>query len=153
MPARALKIFDVNLRQQFYSQARIERSLELANVLKVSDEELPVMASMLGLGGTVTYQLAALRKRFDLRLVAYTRGGKGSLLVTDTEQHEHPGHPTDVVDTIGAGDSFTATLCAGLLNDVPLPELNNHANLVAAFVCSQKGATPTLPTHLKNTTP
>ena len=151
MPARALKIFDVNLRQHFYSQARIERSLELANVLKLSDEELPIMASMLGLGGTVTDQLATLRKRFDLRLVAYTRGGKGSLLVTDTELHEHPGHPTNVIDTVGAGDSFTATLCVGLLNDIPLPELNNHANLVAAFVCSQKGATPTLPIHLKKT--
>jgi len=149
MPAHSLKIFDVNLRQSFYSETCIEQSLELANVLKLSDEELPVMASMFGLSGAVTEQLAELRGRFNLRLVAYTRGGEGSLLLTDTDLHDHPGHPTEVVDTVGAGDSFTATLCVGLSHDVPLPELNDHANRVAAFVCSQQGATPRLPDHLK----
>lgn len=149
MPARALKIFDVNLRQSFYSEACIEQSLELANVLKLSDEELPIMTSMFGLSGSVADQLAALRDRFDLRLVAYTRGGEGSLLVTEADAHDHPGHPSEVADTVGAGDSFTATLCVDLLHDVALPEMNDHANRVAAFVCSQTGATPRLPDHLR----
>lgn len=149
MPSDSLKFFDVNLRQSFYSKTCIEQSLKLANVLKLSDEELPVLASMFDLSGPVTEQLTVLRERFNLRLVAYTRGGGGSLLMTDTDMHDHSGHPSEVVDTVGAGDSFTATLCVDLLHDVPLPELNDHANQVAAFVCSQKGATPPLPNHLK----
>ena len=144
----ALRIFDINLRQDFFNRETIESSLRLANILKLSDEELPVLAAMFELAGDAPTQLQRLREHFDLRLVAYTRGGSGSLLLSASETSEHSGLPCDVVDTVGAGDSFTATLCTGLLAGLPLAEINVRANAVAAFVCSQAGATPTLPQHI-----
>ena len=144
----SLKIFDVNLRQDFYSLEIIKESLELCNVLKLSDEELPVLASMFDIGGSVQEQLAAFREIFDLRLIAYTRGADGSLLVAIDEISEHPGCPCEVVNSVGAGDSFTASLCIGLLNERPLNEINEYANRVATFVCSQDGATPLLSEEL-----
>jgi fructokinase len=148
MRPQALRIFDVNLRQNFYSKEILETSLRHANIFKLSDEELPTLARFFDLTGQVLNQLQALRGMFDLRLVAYTRGGEGSLLVTANETSDHPGIPTEVVDTVGAGDSFTATLCMGLLQNLPLAEINRRACQVASFVCSQSGATPQLPSNL-----
>jgi fructokinase len=144
----AVKIFDVNLRQAFFTQAAIEASLRHANVLKLSDEELPVLAEMFDVSGTVPEQLEALRNQWDLRLVAYTRGAEGSLLLAASDCDEHGGHPAHVVDSVGAGDSFTAALCMGLLRERPIDAINDHANRVAAYVCSQQGATPELPAAL-----
>jgi fructokinase len=141
----ALRIFDINLRQDFYNREIIESSLRRANIFKLSDEELPVLAGMFDLTGHAPAQLHRLRELFDLRLVAYTRGGSGSLLLTANETSDHLGLPTQVIDTVGAGDSFTATLCMGLLENLSLFEINSRANAVASFVCSQVGATPTLP--------
>ncbi len=143
-----LRIFDVNLRQAFFSKDLIAASLEHANILKLSDEELPVLGEMFGITGTVFEQLESLRRRFDLRLIAYTRGPEGSLLVTEYETDSHPGVACTAVDTVGAGDSFTAALCMGLLQNLPLPKINHHANQVASYVCSQAGATPVLPAEL-----
>jgi fructokinase len=148
MRPEALRIFDVNLRQNFYSKEILETSLRHANIFKLSDEELPTLARFFDLTGQVLNQLQALRGMFDLRLVAYTRGGEGSLLVTANETSDHPGIPTEVVDTVGAGDSFTATLSMGLLQNLPLAEINRRACQVASFVCSQSGATPQLPSNL-----
>ncbi len=150
MRPESLRIFDINLRQDFFNREIVESSLRRANILKLSDEELPVLAPMFDLVGDVPTQLRRLLALFDLRLVAYTRGGSGSLLLTANETSEHPGLPTEVIDTVGAGDSFTAALCTGLLQDLPLAEINSHANQVAAFVCSQAGATPTLPSRITN---
>jgi fructokinase len=146
----ALRIFDINLRQDFYNREIVESSLLRANILKLSDEELPVLAAMFDLPGDAPAQLHRLLELFDLRLVAYTRGGSGSLLLTASESSDYLGLPTEVLDTVGAGDSFTATLCTGLLQNLPLADINTHANRVAAFVCSQAGATPTLPRHITN---
>jgi fructokinase len=145
----ALKIFDVNLRQSFFSRETLEASLEHANILKLSDEELPVLADMFDVAGGVPGQLNGLRERFNLQLVAYTRGPAGSLLLTADAADDCAGHPAEVVDTVGAGDSFTAALCVGLLAGAPLAAINDHANRVAAYVCSQPGATPRLPAALK----
>ncbi len=147
MPEPALKIFDVNLREQFFSKQRIEASLQLATILKLSDEELPILAGYFELDGEVTDQLVALRERFGLNLVAYTRGRDGSLLVGAEEVNETDGFEVTAIDSVGAGDSFTAALCMGLLNGLSLAEVNSFANKVAAFVCSQKGACPKLPGH------
>jgi len=149
MPERSLRIFDVNLRAQFFSKQRIEESLQLATVLKLSDEELPVLAGYFDLNGEVTDQLSTLRDRFQLNLVAYTRGRDGSLLIGTDEVNEAPGLEVRAVDSVGAGDSFTAALCMGLLKGLSLSEVNTFANKVAAFVCSRKGACPKLPGHLK----
>ena len=149
-PDRALKIHDVNLRQSFFTKPLIEASLQLANVLKVSDEELPVLAALFGLRGVVLDQLRQLMDRFQLRLVAYTRGAEGSLLVTPDTVADHPGCRPKAIDTVGAGDSYTATLCMGLLRGHAVEDIIQHASRVAAFVCEQPGATPTLPDTLVN---
>jgi len=147
-PRRALRIFDINLRQHFYSHEIIEQSLALANVLKLNHEELPVLAGMFSLSGPARAQLQELALRFELRLIALTHGAAGSLLLSEGHWSEQPGIPARVVDTVGAGDSFTAALAAGLLNGIPLDELNLLANQLASYVCSCPGATPPLPAHL-----
>jgi fructokinase len=144
----ALRIFDVNLRPPFIDQDVIERSLDLANVFKLNDQELHLLAEMLDLPGTVEKQMASLAVRYGLTVVALTRGAKGSLLLRDGEWSDHPGLPAVVSDTVGAGDAFTAVLAVGLLGDWPLDRLNERANRVAAYVCSQPGATPPLPAEL-----
>ncbi|WPJ97412.1 carbohydrate kinase [Coraliomargarita algicola] len=148
MPSQTIKIFDINLRQSYYSKALVEECLERATVLKLSDEELPQLAESFELQGTVFEQLEGLRALFKLDLVAYTRGDEGSVLCCANAQDVHAGLPVTVVDSVGAGDSFTAALCVGLLQNWPLSEINAFANSVAAYVCGQKGATPTLPEKL-----
>ena len=89
-----------------------------------------------------------LPTRFELDLIAYTRGPDGSLLMAANAVSDHPGYPCKAVNSVGAGDSFTAALCMGLLNKKSLDDCNEHANRVAAFVCSQDGATPMLTKEL-----
>ncbi len=148
MPERALKILDVNLREPFFSKELVSESLELATILKLSDEELPVLSGYFALEGSVIERLADLRKRFSLDLIAYTRGPDGSILMGADETDENHGFEVIAVDSVGAGDSFTAALCTGLLRGKSLAEVNTFANRVAAFVCSQNGATPELPADL-----
>jgi sugar/nucleoside kinase (ribokinase family) len=150
MRPETVRIFDVNLRQSFYSREILHQSLERANVLKLSDEELPVLADLFGLPqSSVESQLGELLQRFSLRLVAYTRGPDGSVLVAPDAMDEHPGCPGKAVDSVGAGDSFTAALCMGVLRGHPLARVNGHANKVATFVCANHGAVPTLPPDIK----
>lgn len=147
-PSDALRILDVNLRQQYHSRAVIEESLALATVLKVNDAELPQLASMFSLTGDVRSQIDQLAERWQLRAIAYTRGACGSVLRTAHEWSEHPGVPTTVVDTVGAGDAFTAAMTIGLLSGWALDDVNEQANRVAAFVASRAGGTPVLPSEL-----
>ncbi len=147
---KSLRVFDINLRQHFYSREVIERSLQLANVVKLNDDELPTVAEMLALEGSTENQLKSLASQFDLQLVALTRGPNGSLLyrrLTDDEGNwsDCASTPVKVVDTVGAGDSFTAAMVLGLLRKMSLDEINSIANQVACYVCSQAGATPALP--------
>jgi len=148
-PATALRVFDINLRQRFYTPEIIATALTLANALKLNDAELPVLAAMFGLAGDARAQLAALATKFDLHAIALTRGAHGSLLLAAGVWSEHAGLPAKVVDTVGAGDAFTAAWIMGLLARQPLDEINGSANELAAFVCSQPGATPPLPENLK----
>lgn len=149
MPAKSLKIFDINLRQTFYSKAIIERSLQIANVLKLSDEELAVLTDYFALQGSIKEQLQQLLNRFDLSLLVYTRGAEGSLLLSPDSYDDAPGiSGAELIDSVGAGDSFTAAISIGLLRGWPLAQINRFANQVAYFVCSQAGATPKLPEQL-----
>jgi fructokinase len=144
------RLFDVNLRQSYYDAEMVTASLELANAVKLNDEELPVVARLCGMAETAPVdQLRALCERFDLRLGALTRGPCGSVVATPDRVCESPAAPTVVADTVGAGDAFTATLLIGVLAGRPLDEVSRRANAVAAYVCSQSGATPPIPEDLR----
>ncbi len=150
VPEGCLRVFDVNLRQRFYSRDVIFRSLQAADVVKLNDEELPVIARLLKLpGDDADTQMAALLREFALRLLVLTLGAHGSLLLGLDGRSEHPGFPADVADTVGAGDAFTASVTMGLLRGLGLDAINEHANRVASYVCSQSGATPALPEELR----
>jgi fructokinase len=140
-----LRVLDINLRPTMTDPKVFQQSLEVANVLKLSDEELPVLAKQFSLTGDVQSKLRALQERFELTAVAYTRGAHGADLIRGDEISHCPGITTEVVDTVGAGDAFTAALAVGLLEQQPLDEINQRACRIAAFVCSQNGATPKVP--------
>jgi len=137
------RIFDVNLRQAFYSAKVLSESLKLADIAKLNAEELPHVVELLGIPHHGE-QLSAERLRFayGLKLVCVTRGAHGSLLVSESERHEHPGFRVQVADTVGAGDAFTAALVHHFLRGASLAAMNEAANRIGAWVSSHVGATP-----------
>jgi fructokinase len=147
-----IRIFDVNLRAPFYSSEVIQESLELATVMKMNDAEVPLVLGLLGLPADEGPAEDRLRKDAErllgefptLQMIAVTRGGHGSLLVTREEWHEHPGIPIKVADTIGAGDAFTAAITHYLLRGAELAVLNEAGNRWGGWVASQSGAMPAL---------
>ena len=148
--ARGLRVFDVNLRQHFHSAELIRESLALADVLKLNDEELPVVAAACGIAAADP--VAALRDlaaQYGLRLAALTRGAAGSVLVAGGQTSLAPARATTILDTVGAGDAFTAAVIVGLLRDDPLEAIHDHAARLAAFVCGHRGATPAIPASLR----
>src|ERR1700688_2431879 len=149
-PDDALRVFDVNLRRPFYTRDVIERSLQLANILKLNDDELPSLTAMFNLTGSTEKQIECLTQIFSLHVIALTRGPNGSLLSQTNARRwsDCASRPVTIVDTVGAGDSFTAALVLGLLCKMDLDEINSIANEVARYVCSQPGATPPLPSEL-----
>ena len=145
-----LRVFDVNLRQHYYSEAIVRESLGRADVLKLSAEELPVVGELLAVTGPDNEMLGRLLEAFSLQAVALTRGEQGCLLSTANENAEHPGYtPGRIADTVGAGDAFTAALALGLLEGRPLGAVAAYANRLASYVCSQEGAMPSVPDRLK----
>jgi fructokinase len=145
-PHDCLRILDINLRPPYWDDAVILESLPLANILKLNNDELPVVASLLSLQGSEEELIKLLLRKYSLQLIALTRGSHGSLLLDNNgARSELPGQKIKVVDTVGAGDAFTAALTVGLLRGQPLAEVHAWADRVAAFVCTQPGATPEFP--------
>jgi fructokinase len=150
----ALRVFDVNFRQHFYTRGVIEDSLGLASVLKLNEDELPTLGQMLNLSGGIESKVDQLAQMFNLQLIALTCGARGSLLYQrsgnrSTRWSKCQPARVNVVDTVGAGDSFTAALVLGLLRKMDLNEVHQIANDVAGYVCSQSGATPPMPVEFK----
>jgi fructokinase len=150
-----VRVFDVNLRKPFYTRGVLEDSLGKATILKLNDAEMPEVLKLLKLAGadtaagepdpsTLRKGAQALLEEFPLQLVCITMGGSGSLLVTREIFDQHPGIPIQVVDTIGAGDAFTAALTSYYLQGAPLPVLNEAGNRWGSWVASQAGAMPAL---------
>lgn len=140
-----LRVFDINLRQHFYNKEIISSSLSMANVLKLNDEELPVVAEIFSLKGAEEIVLTQLIEKFDLKLIALTKGSSGSLLITRDSKSELSVPDVEVADTVGAGDSFTAAMIISYLKGKPLGKVHQIANTVAGLVCSMHGAMPVLP--------
>lgn len=162
MPALGtLKVFDINLRQQWYSKEIIEESLNRCNVLKLNDEEISTVAKLLGLGDVpvptddqplqlvdVEDQCRAIMRNYDLQMVILTCGINGSFVFhADGVSFQDTPH-VEVADTVGAGDSFTGSFVACVLKGKPIAEAHKTAVLVSAYVCSQNGAMPEIPTEL-----
>jgi fructokinase len=144
--ADAMRVFDVNLRQNFYSAEIILESVNRSNVVKLNHEELPRIAELLAIDGCDALAFCReISRRFDLQTVCVTRGANGSVLFDRTSAHEHPGFRVHIKDTVGAGDAFTAALVHGLLRKMPLAESNDLANRMGAWVASCSGAMPPIP--------
>jgi len=156
---QACKIFDINIRQPHFNPAVLASCLPSTNVLKLNADELPVAAAWLvGDTGrtaplTEVSELAEvagrIRQQFGLDYVAVTHGSHGALLLSSAEFHWQPAPPVAVVDTVGAGDAYSAALAWGILRGLPLPQINQAASEVAAYVCTQPGATPPFPPTLR----
>lgn len=140
--ANALIVYDINLRQHFYSKEVIETSLQASRWLKLNDGELAVLAGLLGLPDDPASTLRMLRERYGVDLVCMTRGAHGCLIQTASEQIDLPGIPVKVVDTIGAGDAFTAGLVVSTLEGKTLGDAAAFANRLAARVAGSAGGTP-----------
>jgi fructokinase len=143
-----LRVFDVNLRQHDYNREIISTGMTTAGVLKLNDEELPTLAALFGIAGSQPQVLAELLRQYSLDLIALTRGDEGALLVTPERCSSQPGVPAEVVDTVGAGDAFTAALAMGLLRRLDLDAVNRRACQLASYVCSQPGANPDVPAEI-----
>jgi len=140
----ALRIFDVNLRQSYYSSSILSESLELCSVVKLNNQELPIVLALLGLKSTEDEQANCrlLLKAFGLDLVCLTRGAGGSIMLSRKEVVVHPGLKVDVRDTVGAGDGFTAVLAHHLLKKSSLNRVSEAANRYGAWIAGCAGATP-----------
>lgn len=147
---QALRILDVNLRAPFFNDQVIRQSLVLANVLKLNDEELPLLATLCGVAGSEVAIMRQLADQFQLRCVALTRGAGGAVLVCDDAVSDRPGVEVKVADTVGAGDAFTAAMSLGLLAGRSMDQINDRAIATASYVCSQPGATMRFPENLRH---
>ncbi len=151
-PATCVRVFDVNLRAPFYSSEVIQESLELATVVKLNEAEAPLVLGLLGLpaqdGGSVDALRGAADRLLEefpaLQMVAVTRGENGSLLERRDGWHAHPGVAATVVDTIGAGDAFTAAMTHYMVRGAELATLSEAGNRWGSWVASQAGAMPEL---------
>ena len=144
------RIYDINLRQHFYNLQIVEESLRCATILKLNDDEIGVVSKLLGLfDGSLEEQCRQILMLYPkLRIVILTCGSIGSYVFTADETSYIPTPKVEVADTVGAGDSFTATFVAQILAGKTIREAHNKAVAVSAYVCTQNGAMPVIPSEL-----
>ena len=148
-PDDCVKIFDINLRQQFYSKEVIKESLKRCNILKINDEELVLIGRMFGYPGLdIENKCWLILGKYNLDMLVLTCGTNGSYVFTPGQMSFQETPKVEVADTVGAGDSFTGSFCAAILNGKPVAEAHKLAVKVSAFVCTQNGAMPTIPASL-----
>ena len=150
-PDDCMKIFDINLRQSFYTKEVIDESLHLCNVLKINDEELVVIGRMFGYPGLdMQDKCWLLLGKYNLDILVLTCGVNGSYVFTPGSMSFYETPKVEVADTVGAGDSFTGTFCACILKGKSVADAHRIAVDASAFVCTQKGAMPKLPDTILN---
>lgn len=143
------KIFDINLRQGFYTKEIICESMRKCNILKINDEELVTISRMFGYPGIdLQDKCWILLAKYNLRMLILTCGVNGSYVFTPGEVSFVETPKVEVADTVGAGDSFTAAFVASILRGLPVNEAHRLAVATSAFVCTQNGAMPVLPAQL-----
>jgi fructokinase len=149
-PSDCVKIFDINLRQSFFTKEIIEASMRRCNILKINDEELVVVSRMFELPDLdEEKRCKQLIKDYNLDILVLTCGTNGSYVFTADKSYYQPTPKVEVADTVGAGDSFTGSFCAAILNGKSVAEAHKQAVEVSAYVCTQNGAMPTIPEELK----
>ena len=146
-----LKIFDINLRQHFYSKELIEESIKKCNILKINDEELAIVSQMFGFADIdFKEQCKLLLTKYNLKMLILTCGVDGSYVFAPGEMSFLETPKVKVADTVGAGDSFTGAFVAAILKGLEMKEAHRLAVNVSAFVCTQNGAMPELPAEIKD---
>ncbi|GHT35803.1 2-dehydro-3-deoxygluconokinase [Bacteroidia bacterium] len=141
-PSDALRFFDINIRQHFYSKELIASLLQKANIFKINDEELALVRSLFGLEGNDEKVCRKLIETYSLHYLVLTAGDKYSAVYTETDLSVLPTPKVDVVDTVGAGDAFSGAFVYSILSGKSLREAHRAAVDTAAFVCTQPGAWP-----------
>ena len=148
-PKGCLKIFDINLRQNFYSKEIITNSLKHANILKINDEELVTIGRLFGYPGLdIENKCWLLLGKYNLDMLVLTCGVNGSYVFAPNLQSFRETPTVEVADTVGAGDSFTGAFASAILAGMPITEAHKLAVDVSAYVCTQNGAMPKLPKKL-----
>lgn len=149
MPKDSLKIFDINLRQNFYNKEIIREALTACNILKINDEELVLIGRLFGYPGLdIENKCWLLLGKYNLDMLVLTCGVNGSYVFTPGSVSFQETPTVEVADTVGAGDSFTGTFVSGLLAGKSIEETHRLAVDVSAYVCTCKGAMPKLPQEL-----
>ena len=146
-----LKIFDINLRQNFYTKEVLCDSLRRCNVLKINDEELVIIGRMFDYPGLdMRNKCWLILGKYNLDMLVLTCGTNGSYVFTPGNVSFQETPRVEVADTVGAGDSFTGAFCSGILSGMPVAEAHKLAVDVSAYVCTQSGAMPVLPGSIVN---
>ena len=149
-PADCLKIFDINLRQQFYTKEVIRESLQHCNILKINDEELVLIGRMFGYPGlNIENKCWLILGKYNLDMLVLTCGTNGSYVFSPGQMSFQETPKVQVADTVGAGDSFTGSFVGSILNGKSIPDAHQTAVEVSAYVCTQNGAMPEIPQRLK----
>ena len=149
VPETALKIFDINLRQHFYSIELVKQALSRCNILKINDDEVLIIGELFGWESKTEVEICnQLLHSYDLEIVVLTKGTKGSYVVTKNETSFKPTPLVAVADTVGAGDSFTAAFISSLLGGESISNAHKNAVDVSAYVCTQQGGMPLLPKNI-----
>lgn len=149
MPEGSMKVFDINLRLSYYNEEIIRSSLELATVLKLNDEEVPLVGKLLGLEGSMEEVARRLVADYSLEALILTRGGDGCHVYLPQGSVFYPSARIQIADTVGAGDSFTAGFISARLSGKSVLESMALATRVAAHVCTHPGAMPEHPEHFR----
>ena len=150
LPAGAIRIFDVNLRQHYYSADILEQGCHHADILKLNDDELPIVCGLLGIAAPEDIRapyddrphpdIDKIRDHYKVGTVLVTCGARGSLIASDQGWSWLASLKVDVIDTIGAGDAFTAGFVAGILAGESDSAAQVRATAAAARACTHAGA-------------
>jgi fructokinase len=149
-PVECLKVFDINLRQNFYTKEILENAFRRCDILKINDEELVVIARLFNIPGLgLDEKCWYMYKEYGLKMLILTCGTNGSYVFHEGGMSYQVTPKVEVADTVGAGDSFTGSFIGSILQGKSVAAAHETAVKVSAYVCTQKGAMPTIPDNLK----
>jgi fructokinase len=144
MEIAPVRVFDINLRTPFYTQAVIEELLAKSDILKMNDEECSLLAGWVGAPGDEKTQLNFIKNKFGLEVVILTKGKDGAVCLSESGYFEQPGFPIKVQDTIGSGDAFLAAFLSKYLQEESTRDCLAFAAAVGALVATKRGGTPNI---------